>query len=182
MKKKLFIIAILLLFAATGFAQDNVSLALYAGYTKSLIEEQPKSDGAPLLGFNVGYEVMKNLELGGGFNYVIGGFKFDREEDMLTYTTTWEYMVIGLYGKYFFDTGSLKPYTKAAVGYFMGDNIIEEGEDKLSLDWDGGIGYCFGVGILHNFGIFAEFNYNIVTRNDFGMNSWAVFIGYRFLR
>ena len=182
MKKKLFIITILLLFAASGFAQNNVSLALYAGYTKSLIENQPKSDGAPLLGFNVGYEVLKGLELGGGFNYVIGGFKFEMEDDLLTYTTTWEYMVIGIYCKYYINTGSLKPYTKAAVGFFMGDNIIEEGGEKLSLNWDEGIGYYLGVGILHNLGIFAEYNYNIVTRNDFTMNSWVVFVGYRFVR
>ena len=189
MKTKLLILPIVLLFTVAGLAQSNVALSLHTGYTMSAFsefEEKGLVDDAPLIGFNVGYELLKGLELGGGFNYVIGGFKFEMEDDEGSFTLKWEYILIGLYGKYSLNSGSFNPFVKVGVGYFLGDNIIELEGVENSFEVDNGIGFIFGGGIQHSSGIFAEFNYNIVTRNyfneDFDMNTWAVFIGYHIKR
>ena len=187
MKTKLFATAIIVLFTSAVFAQNDFSLAPYAGYTMSLFEDQEKADGAPLIGFRLGYELLPRLEVGAEFNYAIGGYKFEIEdEEMLTYTQTFEQMMLGIYGKFHIDAGLLKPYAKAGAGYYTGDLTVEEGGDEISLECDSGIGFCFGGGIIHKSGIFAEFNYNIVSRkiiyDDLKMNTWAVIIGCKFLK
>jgi hypothetical protein len=183
MKTERILIAIIVLFTAAAFAQNDISLAPYAGYTMSLFEEQDKSVGAPLLGFMLGYEVFPGVEAGGELNYAIGGFAFEREsEDLGMVKQTWEQLMIGAYGKFTINASFLKPYAKVGVGYYVGDFTVEEGGDKISLEWDNGIGFRFGGGILFDIGIFAEFDYNIVTRSNFGMNTWAILAGVQFIK
>ena len=187
MDKKVLIIGIIVLFAAAGFAQQKFTVAPYAGYTMSAFEDQESAAGTILAGINLGYKAMPALEIGAEFKYPIGGYSFEVEVvdpftlDTETYTSTLNQMMLGAYGKYYIGTGNIKPFAKAGVGYYMGDGTSENGAE-VDVEIDAAIGFNFGGGVLMNNGFFAEFNFNMVSREDAGMNSWDVFVGYQLIK
>jgi hypothetical protein len=182
MNKKVLIIGIIVLFTAAGFAQQKFTVAPYAGYAMSAFEDQESAAGSILAGVNLGYNVMPALQVGAEFSYVIGGFGFETEFLGETITTTFNMMMLGGYGKYFIGTGNIKPFVKAGVGYYMGNAKVEGGGEEEDVDVDSNIGFNFGGGAVMNNGVFLEFNFNMVSREDVGMNYWAVFVGYQLIK
>ncbi|MCU0644226.1 MAG: hypothetical protein MUC94_08175 [bacterium] len=99
--------------------------------------------------------------------------------------------LFGIFGKYHFTQNSLKPYARLGIGYYAGDIDYEfewEGENQSSTSKvDPAIGFNLGAGLIQSDkGFFAEFTYHLVTREvegeSGGMNSWAILIGYKFIR
>lgn len=182
MKTKLFVIAIIILFATAGFAQQKFTVAPYAGYSMTAFEDQESAAGTILAGIYLGYKAMPALEIGAEFNYPVGGYSFESEYFGTTFTYTFHQMMLGFYGKYYIGTGNMKPFIKGGIGYYMGDTDVESGGEEATVDRDSAIGFNFGGGVLLNNGFFAEFNYNIVTREELGMGTWAAFVGYQLIK
>jgi len=177
-------LAIILVVAAAGFAQQNLTLSVFTGYSLTAFEDQESSAGTIPVGLSAGFKVQPALEVGGEFFYPIGGYSFEEgDEDFGKITYTFNQMMAGVYGKYLLGSGNLKPFLKAGVGYYMGNVKGEtEGLPEVDVDMDAAVGFNVGAGIESPNGLFAGFTYNIVTREDAGMNTYAVTVGYKLIR
>lgn len=187
MKTKLMVIGIVLLFCVAGFGQ-NLTVTAFTGYSMTSFEDQDDAAGTLPLGLAVGYKAAPAIEIGGEFMYPLGGYSWELDFFGETVTTTFNQMMIGAYGKYFIGTGNMKPFVKAGVGYFMGNAKSEGGGETMDFDVDGGIGFNFGGGVLLSQGFSVEFVYNMVSRKiegddeKYGMNTWAVLVGYQLVK
>jgi hypothetical protein len=177
-------LAIILVVAVAGFAQQNLTLSVFTGYSLTAFEDQGSAAGTLPIGLSAGLKVQPALEVGGEFFYPLGGYAFEeQDEDFGKITTTFNQMMAGVYGKYLLGSGNLKPFLKAGVGYYMGNAQAEtEGLPKVDVDIDAAVGFNVGAGIESPNGLFAGFTYNIVTREDVGMNTYAVTVGYKLIK
>ena len=183
--RKLFIIAGILLLSTSVMAQNSIALSAYTGYSLSAFEDQESAAGSLPLGISGAVEVMPQLQVGGEVLFALGGYQFEAEFFGETITTTMNQNMVGVFGRYYIPTTSITPYGKLGLGYYFGDSSIEGFGAEEELDVDGAIGFNLGAGVLITDNIFAEFNYNIVSRESdgesFGANTWAILAGYRFM-
>jgi opacity protein-like surface antigen len=179
------------LFSTAIFAQSRFTVSALTGYTMSAFEDQEDAAGTLPIGVLVGYKAAPNLEVGVELNHALGGFGFEFDYSGTKITTTFNQTIFGVFGKYHFTENILKPYAKLGVGYYTGNADVEyelNGDKQSSTgDIDSAIGFNLGAGLIQSAkGFFAEFNYHIVTRKvegeSGGMNSWAILIGYKFIR
>jgi hypothetical protein len=188
---------VVLLTAVAGYSQSNTSVAVVTGYTMSAFEDQEDAAGTLPVGVQLGYKASPNLQVGVGFTTLLGGLTWEATDMDYKVTTTFNQSIISAYAKYFLGEGQIKPFIKGGVGYFMGNADVEveyAGEKaKDTAKIDPAIGFIVGGGLTLNKNIFAEFNYNLVSRkaadsgdefdsssNDsMGMNTWSVLIGYQ---
>ena len=191
MKTTVFIVMFALIFSASIFAQNRFTVAALTGYTMSAFEDQEDAAGTLPIGVQVGYKAAPNLEVGAEFNYALGGFDFETDYLGAKLTTSFNQTIFGIFGKYHFTENILKPYAKLGIGYYTGDIDLEyewEGDKQSGTsEVDPAIGFNLGAGLIQSAkGFFAEFNYHIVTRKvegeSGGMNSWAILVGYKFIR
>jgi hypothetical protein len=182
------VLCVVVLFAVAGFAQQNMTVSLFTGYTMTAFENQESAAGTIPLGVSIGFKAAPALEIGGEFFYPLGGYEF-KVEDMYSsesYTVTHNQMMAGAYGKYCLGEGSMKPFLKAGVGYYFGNSKSELGGQSFTADVDGAIGFNVGGGIQMESGLFAGFIYNIVNRGSgdekSGANTWALTIGYQIIK
>jgi hypothetical protein len=170
------------LFAAAGFAQQNMTVSLFTGYTMSAFEDQESAAGTLPLAASIGFKAAPALEIGGEFFYPLGGYQFETDILGTKLTTTFNQMMAGAYGKYCLGEGATKPFLKAGVGYYFGNVKLESEGESDSADMDGAIGFNVGGGIQMDSGLSLGFTYNIVTREEVGMNFWAATIGYQIIK
>ena len=179
------------LFSTAIFAQSRFTVSALTGYTMSAFEDQEDAAGTLPIGVLVGYKAAPNLEVGVELNHALGGFGFEFDYSGTKITTTFNQTIFGVFGKYHFTENILKPYAKLGVGYYTGNADVEyelNGDKQSSTsDIDSAIGFSLGAGLIQSAkGFFAEFNYHIVSRKvegeSGGMNSWAILIGYKFIR
>jgi hypothetical protein len=177
------VVALLTFLAVAGFARQNLKVTLYTGYTLSAFEGQESAAGTLPLAISIGAKANPALEVGGEFVYPLGGYQFELQGLAAKVTTTINQMMAGAYGKYLLSAGPTKPFLKAGVGYYFGDTKSEiEGGESGTYKVDGAIGFNVGGGIQFRRGLSLGFTYNIVTREDAGMNTWAVLVGYPIVR
>lgn len=112
---------VVLLCSAAVFAQQNFTVAAVTGYTMSAFEDQEDAAGTLPLGVQVGYKATPDLEVGAEINYALGGFGFEADYGDGKLTTTFNQTIFGVFGKYHFGKGTMKPYGKLGLGYYMGD-------------------------------------------------------------
>jgi hypothetical protein len=175
-------LCVVVLFAAAGFAQQNTTVSLFTGYTMSAFEFQGSAAGTIPLAASIGIKAAPALEIGGEFLYPIEGYQFETDVDGTKVTTTFNQMMAGAYGKYFLGEGATKPFLKAGVGYYFGNAKVEGNGRSVDVDMKGAIGFNVGGGIQMDSGLSLGFTYNIVTREEAGMNSWAAMIGYQIIK
>jgi len=189
---------VLLVAAGAGYSQSNTSVAIVTGYTMSAFEDQQDAAGTLPVGVQLGYKASPNLQVGVGFTTLLGGLSWEASDMDYKVTTTFNQSIISAYAKYFLGEGSIKPFIKGGVGYFTGnaDVKVEYAGEKATntAKIDPAIGFIVGGGLTLNKNIFAEFNYNLVSRkpadsgdefdsgstDSMGMNTWSVLIGYQF--
>ncbi|MDZ7371970.1 MAG: porin family protein [candidate division KSB1 bacterium] len=193
MKKFFLFPALVLMFAFPLYSQ--VAVNVFTGLSYSAFEDQEESASAIPLGVAVGYAAMPNLEVGGELNLALPGYGFETELYDIKVTSTFKQNLVGVFGRYYLGKGNLKPFVKGGLGMYFGDAEVEvsyEGQkEKETIDVNGALGFNLGAGVMLQKGFYAEFNYNIVSRkasdsetgeesDSFGMNTWAVQLGYRF--
>jgi hypothetical protein len=170
------------LFTAAGFAQQNTIVSIFTGYTMTAFENQSSAAGTLPVGASIGIKAAPALEIGGEFFYPIGGYQFKMEDSDGSITTTFNQMMAGAYLKYYIGESSIKPFLKGGGGYYFGNTKIESGDLSYTSDRKGAVGFNVGGGIQWYSGLYLGFTYNIVTREDLGMNTWAVTIGYQIIK
>ena len=187
MKVKVTAILMIALFAVSASAGTGLKLSAVTGYSMTAFEDQDDAAGTLPIGVQVGKQLKPALEVGVEVIFPLGGYTFEAEEMGLKLTSTFNQSLIGAYGKYSFGEGRLKPYAKAGVGYYSGNADLELevlGESASEeVEIESAVGFSVGVGVAcSKSGLFGEFVYNLVTREDMGMNTWAVLIGYQILK
>lgn len=204
MKLRLATVFVLALMVGAGFAQGQFAVNFFTGYTMTAFEDQDDAAGTLPLGVQLGYMATPQLEIGLEVSDALGGFTFELEDEFGKMESTVNYMVFGLYGRYFLSEANMKPFLKAGVGMFTGNIDVKSESEFGDHDWEvkykSGIGFTVGGGVLFNNQFFAGFDYNIVSREmdvddseieamsassededseKVGWNTWAVKVGYR---
>jgi hypothetical protein len=173
----------LTMLAVAGFARQNLKVTLLTGYTLSAFENQGSAAGTIPIAVSIGVKTNPALEVGGEFVYPLGGYRFEIQDSDPKVTNTINQMTAGAYGKYLLSARRARPFLKAGIGYYMGDTKSEtEGGGNETTQMDGGIGFNVGGGIQFRRGLSLGFTYNIVTRENTGMNTWSVLVGYPIVR
>jgi hypothetical protein len=170
------------LFAVAGFAQQNMMVSLFTGYTMSAFEFQESAAGTIPLAASIGFKAAPALEIGGEFFYPLGGYQFESGSGDEKITVTYNQMLAGAFGKYSLGQGATKPFLKAGVGYYFGNGKFEGGGESHDMEIKGAIGFNVGGGIQMDSGLSLGFTYNIVTRDEVGLNCWAATIGYQIVK
>jgi hypothetical protein len=177
------VLGLALILATAVSAQQNLTLSVYAGYSLSAFENQGSSAGTIPLGVSLGFKAAPELEVGGEFFYPLGGYQFELAEFDVKTTTTFNQMMVGAFGKYLLGSGNTKPFLKAGIGYYMGDAKVEmTGYPSQTAKIKGAVGFNVGGGIQTESGMSIGFTYNIVTREEMGMNTWGVMVGYPLIK
>jgi len=177
------VLGMVLVLATAVSAQNNLTLSLHAGYSMTAFEDQGSAAGTIPLGVSVGFKATPELAVGGEFIYPLGGYKFESTEFDVKVTSTFNQMMAGAFGKYSLGSGSAKPFLKAGVGYYMGDAKIEaKGFPTETGKIKAAVGFNVGGGIQLESGMSIGFSYNIVKREDMGMNTWGVLVGYPLIK
>ena len=172
-----------LFLAATASAQYHLKVAACAGYSLSAFEDQGSAAGAIPLGVSVGFDAAPALEVGGEFIYPLGGYQFESTQFDVKVKSTFNQMMAGAYGKYLLGSGNTRPFLKAGVGYYMGDAKVEPtGYPSATEKIKSAVGFNVGGGLQLESGISVGFTYNIVKREEMGMNTWGVMVGYPLIR
>lgn len=196
-------ILFLFMFTMTGaaFSQGNTTLAVTTGYTMSAYEDQDDAAGTLPIGLQLGYLASPNVQVGLEVNNALAGFTWQLKDEGINIESTFNQTIIGAYGKLFLGSGKVKPFAKAGVGYFTGDNetkieiLDEKATEKVKID--PAVGFTVGGGVTLSKKLFVEFNYNLVSRKmadseveddmlddssneKMGMNTWSVLVGYSF--
>ncbi len=204
MKLRLATVFVLALMVGAGFAQGQFAVSFFTGYTMTAFEDQEDAAGTLPLGVQLGYMATPQLEVGIEVSDALGGFGFEYEDVYGKLEQTVNYMNFGLYGRYFLSDANMKPFLKAGVGLFTGNIDLkytsELGNFEETSKIKSGIGFTVGGGVLLNEKFFVGFDYNIVSREPdvdeddisafsasssddssekWGMNTWAVKVGYR---
>lgn len=186
MKVRAIVLALLMVLASVATAQSNFTVALLTGYTMTSFEDQEDAAGTLPIAVRVSKALKPNLEVGLEGNYALGGFGFESDWEGETMTTTFDQTIIDAFAKYSVGNSKLQPYLKGGLGFFMGNAKSELGDEEETTDIDSGIGFILGAGAELTPKIFAEFNYNIVSRDiedeSFGMNTWSVLVGYKIIQ
>ncbi len=202
MKKISLVLLAVLSTLSVAFAQGT-SVAVISGYTMSAFEDQEDAAGTLPVGVQLGYKASPNLQVGLEVNHLLGGLTWQGEFLGATLDQTFNQTIISAYAKYFLGEGTVKPFVKGGVGYFMGDlkQVYKYNgeEDTDDIKIDPAIGFIVGGGVTLTRSIFVEFNYNLVSRKfakesssdlmssasseeseKFGMNTWSILVGYKF--
>jgi hypothetical protein len=146
-------------------------------------QDQGSAAGAIPLGVSLGFKTAPELEVGGEFFYPLGGYKFESTQFDVKVTSTFNQMMVGAYGKYLLGSGNTKPFLKAGIGYYMGDAKIEAtGYPSETSKIKSAVGFNVGGGIQTESGMSIGFTYNIVKREEMGMNTWGVVVGYPLIK
>ena len=186
MKTRIAIALFVVLFAFTAFAQSNLSVSVLTGYTMTAFEDQESAAGTLPIGVQVGYKVNPSLVVGGEFNMPLGGFSFEDEFYGMKVSSTINQNLIGAFAKYTLGSGNLQPFVKVGAGQYFGNRSaeVEYMGEKESEDFDieSAFGFSIGAGASLTPSIFAEFNYHLVNREDAGMNTWSVLVGYKIIK
>jgi hypothetical protein len=182
------VLCLVLILAAAVSAQQNLTLSVFAGYSMSAFENQGSAAGAIPLGVSLGVKASPELTVGGEFFYPLGGYKFGYTDSNVHVTSTFTQMMIGAFGKYLVGSGNIKPFLKAGIGYYFGDEKVEaDGYSTVTDKVKGAVGFNVGGGIQMESGLSFGFTYNIVSREiisgrKMGMNTWAVLVGYPLIK
>lgn len=181
--KRVIVSMMMLLLAFSAFAGEGLTVSAVTGYTMTAFEDQEEAAGTLPLGVQIGKMLKPALEVGLEVVLPLGGFTYEGETMGYKVTTTFNQMLVGAYGKYCFGEGKVTPYAKAGVGYYTGNADVEieyMGQTSSeSADIESAVGFSVGGGAHVNEKVFAEFVYNIVSREDAGTNTWAVLVGYK---
>ena len=190
MKATLVLYFALMFAVATSFSQVRIGVS--TGYILTAYEEQDDSAGTLPIDVQIGAMVTPMLELGGEILYALGGFTFEDNIAGQITETDFHHTQIGAYGKYYVDLGSVDPFVRAGVAYYMGDAELEipnGQESEQTVEIDPAVGFNFGAGLMATPSLSVEFFYNRVTRDmtdsqdntvEFGMDTWGFLAGYHF--
>jgi hypothetical protein len=176
-------LGIVLILALAVSAQQNLKLTAYSGYSMSAFENQGSAAGTIPLGLSLGFKATPALEIGGEFFYPLGGYEFESTQYDVKVKSTLNQMMAGAYGRYLLGSGNAKPFLKAGIGYYMGDAKVEAtGYPSETEKIKSAVGFNVGGGLQLESGMSIGFVYNIITREESGMNTWAVLVGYPLIR
>lgn len=204
MKKLLTILFALMIFSGSAFSQ---SIGIFIGYGSSAFgddffgEEAKDENQAKYIpvGGHILFGTGGNFEIGAEVNYALVPFTFsagdlgDLEVEQLYY---------GALAKFKIGSGGgIWPYVRGGAGLYTGsstfkvsDEMKNYGAEDYTFDMKSAFGFNVGGGAELDFssnnGLFAEFVYHFVTReNDatdgeetssFGANNWALHVGFHF--
>ncbi len=183
------IIGIVLL--SFGFSQAVTTLGIQVGYAGSAFEKQDEAASGFIVGAHFGIDFIPMIEAGIQGHYTVKPFTSTQNEggfDLETKASQW---LIGAYGKlYPIPLIVVDPYVKVGIGYYSGSVETSLQDVTNKYDYDGTIGYQIGIGIELPFGLYGEFDYNIVSFEQevqdqedlekLGANNWMISVGYKF--
>lgn len=180
--KVLTVFVVALVLVSGAYAGQGMKLSVGAGYTMSAFEDQDDAAGNIAIDVSLAKQMGDALWAGLEIYYPLGytfetSFTDPWSGQTAKFEQTLNNYMLGVFGKYFL---SDKPYLKAGLGYFMGGYKVESDWGDEDGDIDSAIGFIVGAGAQVTPKVAVEFNYRIVNREDFGMNSWDILVQYGF--